>query len=94
MRVRARVRVRVRVTPNLNSTGAAGLMRGAAMRVLWIAPQGCVYYPVYEAVQSCRPRELTRELRRELHSRLGRQVVIGLGLGSRANLALSSSIVT
>ena len=62
-------------------------MRGAAMRVLWIAPQGCVYYPVYEAVQSCR----LRELRRELHSRLGRQVVIGLGLGSRPNLALSSS---
>ena len=67
-----RVRVRVGVTPNLNSTGAAGLMRGASMRVLWIAPQGCVYYPVYEAVQSCRPREL----RRELHGRLGRQVVI------------------
>jgi len=26
-------------------------MRGAGMRVVWIAPQGCVYYPVYELVQ-------------------------------------------
>jgi hypothetical protein len=26
-------------------------MRGAGMRTLWIMPQGCVYYPVYEAVQ-------------------------------------------
>ena len=31
--------------------GPAGFMRGAWMRVAWIAPQGCVYYPVYEAVQ-------------------------------------------
>ena len=27
-----------------------GCLMGA-MRVAWIAPQGCVYYPVYEAVQ-------------------------------------------
>ena len=26
-------------------------MRGAGMRVLWIGPQGSVYYPAYEAVQ-------------------------------------------
>ena len=26
-------------------------MRGAGMRTVWIMPQGCVYYPVYEAVQ-------------------------------------------
>ena len=31
--------------------GARGLLRGAAMRVAWIGPQGCVYYPVYELVQ-------------------------------------------
>ena len=31
--------------------GPASLMRGAGMRVVWIAPQGCVYYPAYEAVQ-------------------------------------------
>lgn len=36
------------------ATGAAGLMRGAGMRVAWIAPQGCVYYPVYEYVQQWR----------------------------------------
>ena len=41
---------------------------------------------VYEAVQSCRPRQLTSELRRALHSRLGRQVLVGLGLRSRPNL--------
>lgn len=32
--------------------GPQALMRGAGMRVLWIAPQGCVYYPAYEAAQS------------------------------------------
>lgn len=32
--------------------GARGLLRGAAARVAWIAPQGCIYYPVYEYVQS------------------------------------------
>ena len=31
--------------------GVGSLMRGAGMRVAWIAPQGCVYYPAYEAVQ-------------------------------------------
>jgi hypothetical protein len=31
--------------------GPGGLMRGAGMRVVWVAPQGCVYYPTYEAVQ-------------------------------------------
>mmetsp|Transcript_13475 Transcript_13475/g.32157 ORF Transcript_13475/g.32157 Transcript_13475/m.32157 type:complete len:303 (+) Transcript_13475:14-922(+) len=31
--------------------GPIGFMRGAGARVIWIAPQGCVYYPVYEAVQ-------------------------------------------
>ena len=31
--------------------GPASLMRGAGWRVVWIAPQGCVYYPAYEAVQ-------------------------------------------
>jgi hypothetical protein len=35
----------------LSDTGARGLLRGAAMRVAWIGPQGCVYYPVYELVQ-------------------------------------------
>ena len=28
--------------------GPSALMRGAAMRVVWIAPQGCIYYPAYE----------------------------------------------
>ena len=32
-------------------SGPIGLFRGAVMRVVWIAPQGCVYYPVYELVQ-------------------------------------------
>ena len=36
----------------LRTDGPAGLMRGAAMRTVWIAPQGCVYYPVYEACQA------------------------------------------
>ena len=31
--------------------GVSGLMRGALMRVAWIAPQGCVYYPIYEYAQ-------------------------------------------
>eukprot|EP00930_Biecheleria_cincta_P040411 TRINITY_DN27695_c0_g1_i2.p1 TRINITY_DN27695_c0_g1~~TRINITY_DN27695_c0_g1_i2.p1 ORF type:complete len:277 (+),score=26.37 TRINITY_DN27695_c0_g1_i2:120-950(+) len=31
--------------------GLRGLMRGAGMRVLFIAPQGCVFFPVYEFVQ-------------------------------------------
>lgn len=31
--------------------GWAGLMRGAGMRVAWIAPQGSIYYPAYEATQ-------------------------------------------
>ena len=31
--------------------GVGSLMRGAGMRVAWIAPQGCIYYPAYEAVQ-------------------------------------------
>ena len=35
----------------LSDTGARGLLRGAAMRVAWIGPQGCVYYPVYEFMQ-------------------------------------------
>ena len=35
----------------LRDGGPAALMRGSAMRVIWIAPQGCVYYPMYEAVQ-------------------------------------------
>ena len=32
----------------LSDGGPSALMRGAGMRVLWIAPQGCIYYPVYE----------------------------------------------
>lgn len=32
--------------------GPLALMRGAGMRVVWIAPQGCIYYPTYEAVQT------------------------------------------
>ena len=40
--------------------GPMGFMRGAGMRVVWIAPQGCVYYPVYEAVQRMlTPKEAT-----------------------------------
>jgi hypothetical protein len=35
----------------LSDSGARGLLRGAAMRVAWIGPQGCVYYPVYELMQ-------------------------------------------
>ena len=35
----------------LKAGGIASLMRGAGMRVAWIAPQGCIYYPTYEAVQ-------------------------------------------
>lgn len=31
--------------------GPMALMAGAGMRVLWIAPQGCIYYPVYEFVK-------------------------------------------
>ena len=34
--------------------------------------QGCVYYPVYEAVQSCRPRELRRDLRRTVDRQVAR----------------------
>ena len=34
----------------MRKDGLRGLMRGAGMRTLWIAPQGCVYYPVYELV--------------------------------------------
>merc|ERR1740133_791072 len=56
----------------LAADGVAGLMRGASMRVLWIAPQGCVYYPVYEAVQSCRPRQLRRDLRLRLDCQVAR----------------------
>ena len=52
-------------------------MRGASMRVLWIAPQGCVYYPVYEAVQSLtvqslQPREAGLRLRRMVDGQLAR----------------------
>ena len=32
----------------LKDGGPAALMRGASMRVVWIAPQGCIYYPAYE----------------------------------------------
>lgn len=41
-----------------------GLMRGAGARVIWIAPQGCVYYPVYEIVQQMltRKEERTRSI--------------------------------
>lgn len=35
----------------LREGGPAALMRGAAMRVVWIAPQGTVYYPTYEWMQ-------------------------------------------
>ena len=35
----------------LRDGGAWGLLRGAGMRVAWIGPQGCVYYPVYELIQ-------------------------------------------
>lgn len=35
----------------LRAGSAASLMRGAGMRVAWIAPQGMVYYPAYELVQ-------------------------------------------
>ena len=33
--------------------GPAALMRGAGMRVFWIAPQGCVYFPAYELTLRC-----------------------------------------
>ena len=36
----------------LKEGGPAVLMRGACMRVVWIAPQGCIYYPVYEWAQN------------------------------------------
>lgn len=45
-------RVGAALTAALSEGGAAALMRGAAARVLWIAPQGCVYYPVYEAMHA------------------------------------------
>ena len=32
----------------LRDGGPAAFMRGAGMRVVWIAPQGCIYYPAYE----------------------------------------------
>lgn len=35
----------------LKEGGPKALFAGAGMRVAWIAPQGCVYYPVYEMVQ-------------------------------------------
>ena len=35
----------------LRAGGPRALMRGAGMRTIWIMPQGCVYYPVYEGVQ-------------------------------------------
>ena len=35
----------------LKDGGPMALMRGASMRVVWIAPQGCIYYPAYETVQ-------------------------------------------
>jgi hypothetical protein len=36
----------------LNDGGMLAYMRGAMMRTIWIAPQGCIYYPVYEFVQN------------------------------------------
>lgn len=36
----------------IKDDGLRGLMRGAGMRVLFIAPQGCVFFPVYEFVQN------------------------------------------
>uniref|UniRef100_A0A7S0LDU2 Mitochondrial carrier protein n=1 Tax=Coccolithus braarudii TaxID=221442 RepID=A0A7S0LDU2_9EUKA len=35
----------------LKAEGVMGLMRGAGMRTIWIMPQGCIYYPLYELVQ-------------------------------------------
>ena len=35
----------------VRTEGVGSLMNGAGMRVVWISPQGCVYYPVYEAAQ-------------------------------------------
>jgi len=43
----------------LKAGGKRSLMRGAGMRVAWIAPQGCIYYPAYETVQ----RMLSKESR-------------------------------
>lgn len=36
----------------LREAGVRGLLRGSGMRVAWIAPQGCAYYPVYELAQT------------------------------------------
>ena len=36
----------------VRESGGWGLLRGSGMRVAWIAPQGCVYYPVYELAQT------------------------------------------
>ena len=46
--------VRAALRAVLAEHGARGLLRGAAMRVAWIAPQGCIYYPVYEFMQHAR----------------------------------------
>lgn len=35
----------------MQSGGIRSLMRGAGMRVAWIGPQGCIYYPAYEMAQ-------------------------------------------
>jgi hypothetical protein len=43
----------------LRDGGPMALMRGAGMRVVWIAPQGCVYYPAYEAMQRLLSRSAT-----------------------------------
>ena len=47
----ARLRMGAALREVLAESGPSGLLRGAGMRVAWIAPQGCVYYPAYELVQ-------------------------------------------
>ena len=44
---------------------------------MWIAPQGCLYYPVYEAVQNAQPTRVARAL-----SARRAKLVAALRLGS------------
>uniref|UniRef100_A0A6S9URV5 Mitochondrial carrier protein n=1 Tax=Chrysotila carterae TaxID=13221 RepID=A0A6S9URV5_CHRCT len=47
----AAIGVKAAFSDILRKEGVAGLMAGAGLRTLWIMPQGCIYYPVYELVQ-------------------------------------------
>lgn len=46
----------------LKEGGPLALLNGVVIRVAWIAPQGCIYYPVYETML----RLLGRKTRRKL----------------------------